>query len=92
MEAGTCLASLVTKCVDTNMVREGIKAMAAARAAGKSAPARPPPVIGVAAALKASLGFRYRAAARVAAPVVAAFGAPRCRGGRDPRRLPRGVG
>jgi ribosomal RNA-processing protein 12 len=71
MEAATCLASLVTKCVDTNMVREGIKAMAAARAAGKSAPARPPPVIGVAAALKASLGFRYRAAWPVALPVVA---------------------
>ena len=72
MEAGTCLASLVTKCVDPNMVREGIKAMAAARAAGKSAPARPPPVIGVAAALKASLGFRYRAAWPVSLPVVAA--------------------
>ena len=27
MEAATCLASLVTKCVDTNMVREGIKAI-----------------------------------------------------------------
>ena len=46
--------------------------MAAARAAGKSAPARPPPVIGVASALKASLGFRYRAAWPVSLPVVAA--------------------
>jgi ribosomal RNA-processing protein 12 len=71
MEAGQCLAMLVTRCVDANMVREGIKAMAAAKAAGRAAPARPPPVVGVAAALRASLGFRYRAAWPVALPVVA---------------------
>ena len=71
MEAGQCLAMLVTRCVDANMVREGIKAMAAAKAAGKEAPARPPPVVGVAGALRAALGFRYRAAWPVALPVVA---------------------
>ena len=72
MEAAQCLNALVTRCVDANMVREGIKAMAAAKAAGRTAPARPPPVVGVANALKASLGFRYRAAWPVALPVVAA--------------------
>jgi len=71
-EAGQCLSMLITRCVDTNMVREGIKSMAAAKAAGKATPARPPPVVGVAGALKASLGFRYRAAWPVALPVVAA--------------------
>jgi ribosomal RNA-processing protein 12 len=72
MEAGACLSSLVTRCVDANMVREGIKAMATARAAGRAAPTRPPPVVGVANALRASLGFRYRAAWPIALPVVAA--------------------
>ena len=72
MEAASCLTTLVTRCVDANMVREGIKAVATARAAGRDAPARPPPVVGVANALKASLGFRYRAAWPAALPVVAA--------------------
>ena len=72
MEAASCLATLITRCVDANMVREGIKAVATARAAGRDAPARPPPVVGVANALKASLGFRYRAAWPAALPVVAA--------------------
>ena len=72
MEAGQCLSMLVTRCVDANMVREGIKSMAAAKAAGRATPARPPPVVGVAGALRASLGFRYRAAWPVALPVVAA--------------------
>ena len=71
MEAASCLSTFVTRCVDANMVREGIKAVAAARAQGRDAPARPPPVIGVATALKQSLGFRYRAAWPVALPVVA---------------------
>lgn len=71
MEAAGCLSMLVTRCVDANMVREGIKAVAAARAEGREAPARPPPAIGVATALRQSLGFRYRAAWPVALPVVA---------------------
>ena len=71
MEAASCLATLITRCVDASMVREGIKAVATARAMGRDAPARPPPVVGVANALKASLGFRYRAAWPAALPVVA---------------------
>ena len=38
MEAAQCLNALVTRCVDANMVREGIKAMAAAKAAGRRHP------------------------------------------------------
>ena len=73
MEAARSLSALIAKCVDANMVREGIKAMARAKAQGRdAATVRPPPVVGVANALKASLGFRYRAAWPAALPVVAA--------------------
>ena len=93
MEAGTCLASLVTKCVDTNMVREGIKAMAAARAAGKSGTRATTP--GYRSSVRVE-GFARlqvpRGVARVAPRRRSGVRAPRCRGGCDPRRLPRGVG
>ena len=73
MEAARSLSALIAKCVDANMVREGIKAMARAKAQGRdAATVRPPPVVGVANALKPSLGFRYRAAWPAALPVVAA--------------------
>ena len=55
-----------------NMVREGIVDGGGESRGAWAAPARPPPVVGVANALKASLGFRYPRSMARGAPVVAA--------------------
>jgi len=69
-EIAEALISLVRSCIDSGMVQDSIKAIASARAAGKSAPSKPTPLMSVASSVEAAIGFRYRGAWSVSIPVV----------------------
>jgi ribosomal RNA-processing protein 12 len=68
-EVAEALISLVRSCIDSGMVQEGIKAIASARAAGKSAPSKPTTLMSVASSIESAIGFRYRGAWAVSIPV-----------------------
>ena len=68
-EVAEDLVLLVRSCVDTNMVQEGIKAIATARAKGKDKPSKPPAILSIASSIEESIGFRYRGAWAMSIPV-----------------------
>ena len=68
-EVSEALVLLIRSCIDSSMVQDGIKAIAQARAAGKSAPPKPTAIMSVASSIESAIGFRYRGSWPVTIPV-----------------------
>ncbi|OUS45586.1 NUC173 domain-domain-containing protein [Ostreococcus tauri] len=68
-EVAESLVLLIRSCIDSAMVQDGIKAIAQARASGKSSAPKPTVIMSVASSIEAALGFRYRGSWPVTIPV-----------------------
>lgn len=68
-EIAESLISLVRSCVTPSMVQDSIKAIASARASGKTAPGKPTALMSVASSIESAIGFRYRGAWSASIPI-----------------------